>query len=100
MSESNPVMSFEANSIALRPGARVGRYMLIRKIGSGGMGAVYEGVHTELKKRAAVMVLLPPSSENPELRGRFLREGQAAARIRHPHVVDIYDVGEQDGITF
>src|SRR5262249_31155987 len=45
-------------------------------------------------------VLLPPSSENPDLRARFLREGQAAARIRHPNVVDIYDVGEQDDFTF
>jgi eukaryotic-like serine/threonine-protein kinase len=97
--ESNSGMS-GADSVTLRPGGQVGRYMLVRKIGTGGMGAVYEGIHAELRKRAAVKVLLPPSSENPDLRARFLREGQAAARIRHPHVVDIYDVGEQGGLTF
>lgn len=64
------------------------------------MGAVFESIHLELKKRVALKVLLPPMTENAELRARFLREGQAASRIRHPHVVDIYDVGELAGVPF
>jgi serine/threonine-protein kinase len=64
------------------------------------MGAVYESLHKELGKRVAIKVLLPPACENPAFRARFLREGQAASRIRHPHIVDIYDVGEEDGISY
>jgi serine/threonine-protein kinase len=84
----------------LRPGVQFDRYTIVRRIGRGGMAAVYEGLHAELKKRVAIKLLLPPHSENPDLRARFVREGRAASRIRHPHVVDIYDVGVHDEITF
>jgi serine/threonine-protein kinase len=86
--------------VRLEPGASFGRYEIVRRLGRGGMGAVYEGIHVDLKKRVAVKVLLPPMSESPDLRARFVREGQAAARIRHPHVVDIYDVNELNGVPF
>lgn len=77
-----------------------GRYRIERRIGRGGMGAVYEATHTGLSKRVAIKALLPEMAEQPELRARFLREGESAARIKHPNVVDIYDVGTQDEITF
>lgn len=84
----------------LKPGATIGRYEITRAIGAGGMGAVFEATHSDLKKRVAIKVLLPEMASNPELRTRFIREGEASARIRHPHVVDVYDVGYQDGIAF
>ena len=56
------------------------------------MGCVYEAVHRDLGKRVAIKTLLPALAASPEARGRFLREGQAASRIRHPHVVDVTDV--------
>lgn len=93
-------MSDTSAEVVLRAGSSFGRYEIVRRIGRGGMGAVFEGIHTELKKRVAIKALLPPMSENPDLRTRFVREGQAASRIRHPHVVDIYDVGELGGIPF
>src|SRR5262244_2050825 len=82
----------------LRAGTLLGRYEIRRQLGRGGMGAVYEAVHVDLKKRVAVKVLSPSLAANEEARQRFLREGEAASRIRHPHVVDVTDVGS-DGNT-
>jgi serine/threonine protein kinase len=76
----------------LSPGKFLGRYEIARVIGRGGMGCVDEAVHRDLGKRVAIKTLLPSLAANPEARGRFLREGQAASRIRHPHVVDVTDV--------
>jgi serine/threonine-protein kinase len=84
----------------LNPGTQFGRYRIERRIGSGGMGAVYEATHTGLGKRVAIKALLPEMASEPEIQVRFLREGESAARIQHPHVVDIYDVGTQDDITY
>src|SRR5215475_10726255 len=81
----------------LTPGTTLGRYEIKRQLGRGGMGAVYEAVHRDLKKRVAVKVLSPALAANEEARQRFLREGEAASRIRHPHVVDVTDVGT-DGV--
>ncbi len=82
------------------PLSRIGKYEVLRVIGSGGGGVVYEARHPELKKRVAVKTLHRKLAENQEALRRFLREGQAASRIRHPHVVDIFDVGVHDGQPF
>jgi serine/threonine-protein kinase len=74
-------------------GTVLGRYRLVRWLGEGGMGAVYEATHQELGKRAAVKTLHERLAAAPEARQRFLREGKAAARIRHTNVADVYDVG-------
>jgi serine/threonine-protein kinase len=84
----------------LQPGTAIGRYTITRKIGSGGMGAVYEGTHSGLKKRVAIKVLHPSTAQAADVRTRFLREGEAASRIRYPHVVDIYDVGSEEGLLY
>ena len=77
----------------LPPGTTLGRYEIRRLIGRGGMGCVYEAVHRDLKKRVAIKTLLPSLAASDEARIRFLREGEAASRIRHPNVVDVTDVG-------
>jgi serine/threonine-protein kinase len=64
------------------------------------MGAVYEAVLEDLNKRVALKVLSRDLAHKPEHRERFVREGRAAARIRHPNVVEIFDVGEHDGLPF
>ncbi|MBI5514916.1 MAG: protein kinase [Deltaproteobacteria bacterium] len=84
----------------LPPGTTLGRYRIVRTVGSGGMGTVYEAVHTDLDKRVALKVLHAAITADPVARARFLREGQAAARIRHPHVVELFDVGQDDGRLF
>jgi eukaryotic-like serine/threonine-protein kinase len=64
------------------------------------MGAVYEATHVDLKKRVALKTLLRKHASNKESKARFLREGEAASRIRHPNVVDVTDVGLDKGIPF
>jgi eukaryotic-like serine/threonine-protein kinase len=84
----------------LPPGTELGRYKIVRLMGVGGMGAVYEATHRDLKKRVAIKTLHPQVAAMPAARTRFLREGEATSRISHPNVVDITDVGTEAGITF
>lgn len=72
-----------------------GKYRLVRQIRSGGMGSVYVADRIALGDTVAIKVILP--DQNSELtRARFLREAQAAARIRHPNVVQIFDFSQSD----
>lgn len=82
----------------LAPGTSVGQYTIQRRIGSGGMGEVYEAVHIGLNKRVAIKTLRRQFCEHETIVARFLREGQVASRIRHPNVVDVTDVGVIDGL--
>jgi tRNA A-37 threonylcarbamoyl transferase component Bud32 len=84
----------------LASGRELGNYRISHRIGSGGMGEVYEAVHVKLRKRVALKTLRRALARSGEARARFLREGETASSLRHPHVVDITDVGEADGIPF
>jgi serine/threonine protein kinase len=81
-------------------GARAGKYEIIGILGAGGMGVVYEAIHLELKKRVALKTLHPEYAQQPVAQARFVREGEAASRIRHPHVVDVTDLGIHEGIPY
>jgi serine/threonine-protein kinase len=74
-------------------GETMGSYHIVRQIGEGGMGAVYLGTHSILGRPAAIKVLHPELSRNRDIVGRFFNEARAAAAIRHPGIVDIYDFG-------
>ena len=76
-----------------------GSYEIIRMVGEGGMGRVYEARHQRLQtKRFAVKMLHPDLARQPEVVTRFQREAEASSVISHPHVVDVYDVSStQDG---
>jgi len=76
------------------------RYELIEKIAEGGMARVYRGRDLVLKRTIAVKVLKDQMTGDLAFIRRFEREAQAAAALSHPHIVNIYDVGEQDGIHF
>jgi serine/threonine-protein kinase len=85
----------------LSPGRTFGRYVIVRPIGRGGMGAVFEAEHVHLRKRVALKTLHAPTVAFDERTiERFLREGRAAASVRHPHVVDVTDVGVEDATPF
>jgi serine/threonine-protein kinase len=84
----------------LAPGARFGNYFIVRQIGSGAMGVVYEATHALLKKRVALKTLQPIHASIPESRARFVREGESAARICHPNVIDVTDVGTEGDVPF
>ena len=77
------------------------KYQIVRLIGRGGMGAVYEAVHCDLDKQVAVKTLLPHISENAEAYQRFLLEARAASRLRHPHIIEVTDFDHtSDGMPF
>jgi serine/threonine-protein kinase len=89
-----------SSSDTLRPGTMLGRYEIRRLLGQGGMGCVYEAQHRDLKKRVAIKTLLPSLASNADAKERFLREGEAASRIRHPHVVDVTDLGSEGAVIY
>lgn len=88
------------NREQLTPGTLLGRYQIVRSIGAGGMGAVYEAIQLELEKRVAVKTLWPALASQPNMRTRFFREGRAAVRVRHPNAADVWDVGEHEGTLY
>ena len=71
-----------------------GRYRVDQPLGAGGMGTVYAGHDLRLDRDVAVKVLRDDLTRDPSLRHRFEREARAAARVTHPHVVAVYDTGE------
>jgi serine/threonine protein kinase len=76
---------------------QLGEYRLVREIGRGGMGMVYEAVQESLGRRVAVKVL-PPSLRQGKYRQRFEQEARAAARLHHTNIVPVFGVGEHDGL--
>ena len=72
------------------------RYRILRPIGSGGMSQVFEAFDESLKRTVALKVLHPHLAADPEARARFAREAQATARLRHPNIVEIFDVAGLD----
>ncbi len=75
-----------------------GRYRLEASIGSGGMAEVFRGQDTTLDRQVAIKVLAPQFARDPSFVERFRREAQAAARLNHPNIVNVYDTGV-DGDT-
>lgn len=76
------------------------RYELMEKIGEGGMAVVYKARCTFLDRWVAIKILRDQYANNPEFVDRFQREARAAARLAHPNIVSIYDVGEDQGRHF
>ncbi|MBL8740388.1 MAG: protein kinase, partial [Myxococcales bacterium] len=78
-----------------------GKYRIVRLLGQGAMGAVFEGENTRIKRRVAIKVLPAAVAEKKDLVDRFEREAQAAGRIGSEHIVDILDLGElPDGARY
>jgi serine/threonine-protein kinase len=81
-------------------GRVLGNYELVEKLGSGGMGSVYRGVHKTLQQPRAVKLLRPDLANDADVVTRFRREATISAGLRHPNIVLIYDVGQQDDYHF
>jgi len=75
------------------------KYRLVRLLGEGGMGSVFEGEHILLGRKVAVKVMHPEYVSKPESVERFFREAKAASAIGHPNIVDVHDVGREDDDT-
>ena len=82
------------------PGQMLSHYRLLEKIGEGGMGVIWKALDTRLSRHAALKVLPPELTADPERRRRLLREARTAAAVTHPNIATIYEVGEFEGTTY
>jgi serine/threonine protein kinase/Flp pilus assembly protein TadD len=86
--------------IALTSGTYTGHYRIVEKIGSGGMGEVYLAEDTQLDRKVALKFLPPHLFQYEDCRKRFRREAQAAAKLSHPNIITIHEVGDYQGRPF
>ncbi len=83
----------DRKALELSRGAPVGRYMVLAKLGAGGMGVVYAAYDPELDRKVALKLLHPSTQDGTEGRARMLREAQALAKLSHPNIVGVHDIG-------
>ncbi|HZZ58405.1 MAG TPA: tetratricopeptide repeat protein [Opitutaceae bacterium] len=81
-------------------GRRIGHYELLEELGRGGMGRVFLARQDGLERIVALKVLPDSAAASPEAELRFQREARTVARLRHPHIVAIYDLGRADGCLY
>jgi len=74
---------------------RIGHYRIVRLLGRGGMGVVYEAIDEVLHRAVALKTILP--SSDPHMRDRLMREARAAAAVSHPNICQLYEIGEHEG---
>jgi tRNA A-37 threonylcarbamoyl transferase component Bud32 len=81
-------------------GMKLGRYVIVERLGFGGMGVVYRARDEKLERFVAIKILAPGLLMGDDARKRFRREALALAKLNHAHIAAVYDVGEQDGIDY
>lgn len=93
---------FQAQAIYQRKtrGLVVGNYVVLDKLGKGGMGAVYKAQHKRMKRVVALKMLPSSATKSPDAVKRFQREVEAAAKLSHPNIVTAYDADEAKGVHF
>ena len=77
--------------------ATIAHYRIIEPIGAGGMGAVYKAYDKKLHRIVALKLLPPEYISQQDRRRRFLQEARAASALNHPHILTVYEIGEDDG---
>ncbi|MFQ5731213.1 MAG: WD40 repeat domain-containing serine/threonine-protein kinase [Planctomycetaceae bacterium] len=77
-----------------------GRYLLLEEIGRGGMGTVYKARHRRMNRTVALKIINPKRATDKTLIDRFRREVEVCSKLQHEHIVQAYDVGQQEGVTF
>ena len=88
------------NIFRLKSGDKLANYQIIKKIGVGGMGEVFEATDIKLKRKVAIKVLPPAFSKNRDYLYRFEREAQSIAALKHQHIVTLYSMEQQDQLHF
>ena len=86
--------------MSLNPGARLGPYDIVARLGAGGMGEVYRGRDSRLRREVAIKILPAEIADDPDRLARFSREAQAASALKHPNIVTVYDVGVDGRVHF
>jgi tRNA A-37 threonylcarbamoyl transferase component Bud32 len=82
------------------PGRVLGAYEILEPIGKGGMAEVYKARHTRLGRPAAIKILFPHLAAEGDFRERFEREARALAALQHPHIIQVFDYGDADGLYY
>ncbi len=85
---------------SLPAGSRLGRYLIVEQLGAGGMGVVYRARDEKLDRAVAIKMLAHGLLTGEEARRHFHREARALAKLNHPRIAAVYDVGEQDGADY
>jgi len=80
-----------------QPGQKIGKYEIIEELGRGGFAVVYKAHDPDLDRAVALKVLAPHLTWDPTFAGRFRREAQSTANLRHPNIVTVHEVGQADG---
>src|SRR5512132_3025896 len=86
--------------MSLAAGTRLGPYEILAPIGAGGMGEVYSARDTRLGREVAVKVLPEHLARSPAALSRFERESKAVAALSHPNLLVLFDIGNEQGISF
>ncbi len=98
---ADPVETSSIDTAALRTGTVVGgKFVLLRRLGEGGVGVVFEAEDTWIGRRVAIKVLHPHLAERSDVLARFRREARAAATIHHPNIVAVFEVGQRHDGSF
>jgi len=95
-----PEVLADRNASAVHIPPQVAHYRLVRRLGRGGMGVVYEGVHLHLKRRVAIKLLLDAAQAGSGRLRRFEREMEAIGRLHHRHIVQAHDAGCDNGLHY
>ena len=103
-SDSRPRASTEAPPVhEFAPGEKIGRYLLLEQVGQGGMGVVFSAFDPQLNRKIALKILKATQSDSDnkrQLRARLYREAQAIAKLSHPNVITVFDVGTVGASVF
>ena len=90
----------EVPVVALRPGAKLGTYAIVKMVGAGGMGEVYRARDTVLGREVAIKILPPIFSRDADRLRRFEQEARAAAALNHPNILSIHQLGTHEGAPY
>src|ERR1700674_154698 len=101
--QTQPAATVDGPGTFLEPdltGQTLGDYRVLRRLGQGGMGQVYLAEQVSLKRKVALKLLKPELASNPTSLARFKKEAEAVAQATHANIVQIYFIGEADGLPY
>jgi serine/threonine-protein kinase len=100
ISRPRKVQIADAQTPLIEPQGHIGRFQIVRALGAGGMGEVFEAYDTQLHRTVAIKVLAPKYVEDETIRERFLREARMTSKLNHPNIAIVYEIGQAAGTPY